>query len=378
MSKTLNTIIVLRNDHEGPKFGTADSNVTLKAGEVGVHYLENGNVMVKMGDGQSAWADLKQIEGVFEQNQILTYDFGRHKTQNGFVDAGGAGMTMSQWLIDALSETKEPTIVGPTYTLAASTITTNTNTKEIGSQVTKLAWDGTFTSGSYEYGSKSEDGQTKYTDDGTGITATYVMTSTNAGSLAATENGTLTLTNPITIAGTSGTSCGSITGKCTWIKSPRVPVNNVGATTSGQIEGGSNEVTVSYSVTGYREGCFYGTVSTANFNESMITSSVVRGLQKKTGKNYASATNLAYTVPVGATAILIAVPAGKTGPTSVLNTTVNAEMWGDNFKKVTVEVGGADATANSVGNFAVDYDVYYFIPANAYGSTAALQIDLGA
>lgn len=378
MSKTLNTIIVLRNDHDGPKFGTADSTVTLKAGEVGVHYLDNGNVMVKMGDGSSAWDDLKQIEGVFEEDQILTYDFGRHKTSNGFVNAGGAGMTMSQWLIHALSETKAPTIAQPTYSLAAGTVTTNTGNKEIGSQVTKLGWDGTFTSGSYEYGSKSEDEQTKYTDTDTGVTATYVMTSTNAGSLAATVDGTLTLTNPITIASTSSASCGSITGKCTWTKSPRKPVNNVGAVVDGQIQSGSDEKTVSYSVTGYREGCFYGTVSTANFTSDMITSAVVRGLQKKTGKNYASASNLAYTVPVGATAILIAVPSGKTGPTSVLNTTVNAEMWGDNFNKVTISVGGADATANSVGNYAIDYDVYYYVPANAYGSTAALQIDLGA
>ena len=378
MSKQLNTIIVLRNDHKGPKFGTADSNVTLQAGEVGVHYLDNGNVMVKMGDGSSAWDDLKQIEGVFEEDQILTYDFGRHKTENGFVNAGGAGMTMSQWLIDALSETKAPTIAQPTYSLSAGAVTTNTGNKEIGSKVTKLGWDGTFTSGSYEYGSKSEDEQTTYTDTATGVTATYVMTSTNAGSLAASVDGTLTLTNPITISSTSSASCGSITGTCTWTKSPRKPVNNVGAVVAGQIESGSDEKTVSYSVTGYREGCFYGTVSTANFTSDMITSSVVRGLQKKTGKNYASASDLAYTVPVGATAILIAVPSGKTGPTSVLNTTVNAEMWGDNFKKVTIEVGGADATESSVGDYALDYDVYYYIPANAYGKTAALQIDLGA
>lgn len=379
MEKTLNTIIVLRNDHgDAVKFGTAGSDVILKAGELGIHYLDNGNVVVKSGDGQSEWAKLKQIEGVFEEDQIITYDFGRHKTTNGYVNAGGAGMTMSQWLIHALSETKDPTIAQPTYSLAAGAITTNTGNNEIGSQVTKLAWDGTFTSGSYEYGSKSEDEQTKYTDTATGVTATYEMTSTNNGSLANTLDGTLTLATPIVISSTSGTSCGSITGKCNWIKSPRKPVNNVGVVVDGQIESGSDEKTVSYSVTGYREGCFYGTVDIANFTSDKITSQIVRGLQKKTGKNYASATNLAYTVPVGATAIIIAVPSGKTGPTSVLNTTVNAEMWGDNFKKVVISIGGADASQSSTGNYAIDYDVYYYIPANAYGSTAALQIDLGA
>ena len=47
MEKTLNTIIVLRNDKSTD---WADSDVILREGEVGVSYLENGNVVVKAGD----------------------------------------------------------------------------------------------------------------------------------------------------------------------------------------------------------------------------------------------------------------------------------------------------------------------------------------
>lgn len=386
-------ILIVRNDSTT---AWKDGTYRLEKGELGIGYLSNGNVIVKCGEVDEVasaaqgttvmktWANCPQVEGVFESNPVLTYNFGRYTTTNGYVETQGEGMTTSQWLIHCLAETKEPTISQPSYTLSASTITTNTSNKEIGSKVTKLAWGGTWSSGSYEYGSKI--GDTKYTDTGTGITVSYVV-SRDGNSIGTSLSGTHTLTNPIVIGSTSATNLGKIACTCTWSASPRTPVNNIGVATSGQIAGGSTTQEVSYSITGYREGCFYGTVTTANFNKDMITSAVVRGLSKKLGANYSKKDNLAYTVPSGATAILIAVPEGKTGPTSVLNTTVNAEMFGEydadsqkygNFGKVTISVGGADATATSVGSYATNYDVYYFIPANAYSSTAALQIDLGA
>ena len=44
--KTLNTVIVLRNDKSTD---WANSDVILRAGELGVSYLENGNIVVKAG-----------------------------------------------------------------------------------------------------------------------------------------------------------------------------------------------------------------------------------------------------------------------------------------------------------------------------------------
>lgn len=384
-TKQFNMILIVRNDSTT---NWADGTYRLQKGELGIGYLPNGNVIVKCGEideeatleqgttVMKTWANCPQVEGVFEENPVLTYNFGRYQTSNGYVETAGQGMTTSQWLIHCLAETKEPTIAQPNYSLAASTITTNTGNKEIGSKVTKLAWNGTWSAGSYEYGSKI--GDTKYTDTTTGVTATYAV-SRDGNAIGTDLDGTHTLATPIVINSTSAIDLGKIACTCTWTASPRTPVNNIGTTTTGQISAGNDTKEVSYSITGYREGCFYGTVTTANFNKDMITSAVVRGLSKKLGANYNKKDNLAYTVPVGATAILIAVPSGKTGPTSVLNTTVNAEMFNEeNFKKVTISVGGADATSTSVGDYATNYDVYYYIPANAYGSTAALQIDLGA
>ena len=106
--KTLNTIIVLRNDKSTD---WADSDVILREGELGVSYLDNGNVMVKAGNGKDVFADLPQVESVLESDMMLTYSFGKHTVPTGgSKNAGGTGMTMSQWIADALKKTVEPTI----------------------------------------------------------------------------------------------------------------------------------------------------------------------------------------------------------------------------------------------------------------------------
>ena len=147
-SKQINTVIVLRNDQTT---AWESSEHVMLAGEVGIGYLPNGNVIAKLGDGEHTWSSLKQLEGVLENDITLTYNFGRHTIQNGSVNAGGKGMTTSQWLIDALSEIKEPTIIKPNASLSASAVVAGS--REIGSYITGLKWDGSVSYGSYEYGS---------------------------------------------------------------------------------------------------------------------------------------------------------------------------------------------------------------------------------
>lgn len=49
MAQTINTIIVLRNDQTT---NWESSSVVMLKGEVGIGYLENGNVIAKLGDGE--------------------------------------------------------------------------------------------------------------------------------------------------------------------------------------------------------------------------------------------------------------------------------------------------------------------------------------
>ena len=77
---------------------------------------------------------------------------------------------------------------------------------------------------------------------------------------------------------------------------------------------------------------------------------------------------------------IIACPDGKAGPKSVLNTTVNAEMWGEtNFVPVSggITVGGADSNGDDVGNYSTKYNVWVYKPAEAYSGAASLTITLG-
>lgn len=379
--KTLNTIIVLRNGSK--EAWEAEGSYILKAGEVGVGYMDVYNAegsevvktvpIIKVGDGETPWKQLPQAEGVFEKDVVLTSKLGQYEpSAAGFIKVEGSkGMTTSEFLLSALSKVKEPTITAPTFSLSATSL----GTKEIGTKITELAWTGTYTGGSYEYGSKK--GTTTYTKaQGSNQSVTgYEVTCTLDGIVDQKEDGKVVLTDAY-IVEKKADNFASVTSKCSWGASDRTPLNNVGETTEGQLTAGSSTKTAYYSVNVYREGFYYGTSTTA-VDPTKLTSADIRKLSK-TGASYAKGTKT-VSVPVGAASIILACPKANTGVTDVLNTTVNAGM-NDAFglsNPTVVSVGGADATASSVGNYAADYNVWVYTPAEAYGSTASLTITLG-
>lgn len=386
--KTLNTIIVLRNGSK--EAWEADDSYTLVAGEVGVGYMdvmaEDGSTVaktvpiIKVGDGVTAWKDLPQAEGVFEKDVVLTSTFGKYTPSNGYVKVPNSkGMTTTEFLMDALSEVKEPTINAPTFTLSATSL----GTKEIGTTISSVAWTGTFNNGSYQYGSKK--GDTVYTattsnQSATGYVVSCTPDATNGTGIVVDkvdqkEDGSATFSTGYVVSGTASKTIASVTSTCSWGASDRDPVNNVGEVTEGKLAAGSSTKTVSYSVSGYREGFYAGTVTTAITDPAtQITSDMIRGLGTKSKTNYAKGTKT-VNVPVGAASIIIACPKANTGVTDILNTTVNAGM-NDAFKLTSptvVSVQGADKT----DTYAADYNVWVYTPAEAYGKTASLTVTLG-
>ena len=156
----LDIVLIVRNDKTTV---WKQSTYKLEKGELGIGYYDNGKVIVKIGaeDGSKTWNECKQVEDILEKDLILTYNFGRHTTSNGFVNAGGTGMTVSEWLEDALSVTENPDISKPTASISASF---TPSSGEVGTSITKVNWDGTFTDGTYEFGStetKTETDATK-------------------------------------------------------------------------------------------------------------------------------------------------------------------------------------------------------------------------
>lgn len=363
-SKQINTVIVLRNDQTT---AWESSDHIMLAGEVGIGYLPNGNVIAKLGDGEHTWSSLKQLEGVLEDDITLTYNFGRHVIKNGSVNAGGKGMTTNQWLIDALSEIKEPNIIKPNASLSASAV----GGGEIGSYITGLEWDGSVSYGSYEYGSVGHVGQSASGLSSSDVS--WAISNSHNIQTAATEDGTFTLgDNKIQIDSESLKEYAQITGVCTLdVTNARTPINNVGKATEGKITGFSDgntqkSITASVSASSYRKP-FWGVLAHANvLNVDNLTSADIRGLSNSGISNKGLPSSIA--VPVGSQMVIFAAKAGEykslvAKDAAAMNAVVS-------FEKVT----NAVAVEGANGFTAADYDIWYVNWGAGIGSAKQLSL----
>ena len=375
--KTLNTIIVLRNDKSTH---WADSDVILKEGELGVSYLDNGNVIVKAGDGVNKFADLKQVESVLEDNIILTHNFGKHKTSNGYVDAGGKDMTMTQWVIDSLSEILPPTVNYPGATLTCGTITTDTGDKEIGSKINSFSWTGTPTYGSYKdavndgtYGTKED-----ITSNDTGLDAsnfTWLVTNSLDSQTGSTEDGTFTLSSEIykQLNNEAATTYAYLNGKVTLDASnSRTPLNNVGAEyADGKIAGfdknGTTEKTfsnVAVSCGAFRKP--FWAVLTTPLAIDTLTSAEVRGLSGNGTKNDGFPTTLS--VATGSRQVIFCAKAG------VYKTLVATDTAAMNAGVTFTKHANAVAVRGANDFTATGYDVWEVTWADPIESAKSLSL----
>lgn len=354
--KILNTIIVLRNDSST---NWADSDVILQEGETGISYLENGNVMVKVGNGVDKWADLSQVESVLENDVMLTYSVGKHSVASGsFKNAGGKNMTFSQWFLDAHKETVEPTITQPDVSMTASAPNSGKDL-EIGSYITEFSWTGTPTMGSYKIGTATQS---------TGLAASDFSwsVSNNADSqTATTEDGTFALTSDKykQINNTSATTYAVVSATVTLDPSnANTPKNNLGENTEGKITGfdttGTKTKTLSanVSVTGYRNTWYYvGTNMDFALDSDGIRTNA-------TAKNANTTSFGTVTIPAGTKRVMFAVLGDKT-LTSVIDVDGQNLDVKANFTKETVAIKGAN-------NFeAANYSVFHFENENGIAAT---------
>lgn len=357
MEKTLNTIIVLRNDSSTD---WANSDVVLKSGELGVSYLDNGNVMVKAGNGVDKWADLAQVESVLESDMMLTYSFGKHTVPTGgSLNAGGTNMTMSQWIADALKKTVEPTIKRyPNAGLSASCANSGASL-EIGSYITSVSYTGSLSEdGDYETNGKEtasgikssdlswevtlgDDAATKKTSATGSYTTNIQINSTTANTVYATvkATATLSLTNVVT------------------------PTNNLGeANADKKIKGfdaaGTTTKSLSADVkaSGYRNTWYYvGTDDTFELTSANIRS-------KFTAKNASTTSFGTVTIPAGTKRVAFAVLGNKTLSSVIDVDGQNLDVKA-NFTKETIAIEGAN------GFEAANYSVFHFENPNGVAAT---------
>lgn len=293
----------------------------------------------------------------FDSDLTITANVGVHKVDSttGSKTIETTGKNVKQVMDTLFASEANPKATNPSVSALTLKNGTSTlaSTAEVGTTITPV-YSATFGAGSYTYG------------PATGITAKSWSITDSKGATSTTKDGSFTAFK------IEDEEVYKVSATATYDAGSGIPVTNLGNKyESVKIPGGTTSVKDSNTVTGYREGCFYGNLSSI---PETFTSTTIRNLVK-TGAAY-SAKEISHKVTVGTKAIVIACPADETGMTEVLNTTVNAKM-GSNFVKQTVSVGGADATADSIGDYATNYNVWVYTPAEAYGSEADLTITLG-
>jgi hypothetical protein len=284
------------------------------------------------------------------------------------------GKTLDQFLDSILSQRVAPTVTNPSYTLNVTA--TKNYGNEVGSIISKLSYTTTSSAGSYNYGSKEDPNS-----NDTGITLSYNV-KYNGTSIGTAKTGSKDGLS-IVIDSTSSKTYATLNGTMTCSGTVRTPLDNLGDDKDGNDNAYTKASTATktsdakVTITGYYEGCYYGTVSSSGgiTSSSQLTSNVIRGLSKTSAK-YSSQT-LTLNVGIGTTAIIIACDADKTGPTNVVNTTVNAPMTtlfgsGNVFAEVYVNSGNN-------ANYKKKYKVWIYTPASgAYTQSASLTITLGS
>lgn len=363
--KTLNTIIVLRNDSSTD---WANSEVILKSGELGVSYLDNGNVLVKAGDGKSKWADLPQVESVLENDVLLTYTVGKHTVASGsFKNAGGKDMTFSEWFIDAHKETVEPTITQPTASLSASAIVENSD-PEIGAKITALRWDGGFSAGSYKIGSATQS---------TGLSSsntTWAVSNSVDSQTSTAMDGTFTLTSDkyIQINTDGSANYARIDATVTLDASgANTPKNNLGENTDGKITaetaGSPWSKQANVAATGYRKP-FWGVIAAADGlkDPTSYVSADVRALPNSatTAKGFPSS----LAVPAGSQMVVFF---AKSGIYSSLTATDDKAM---NAGVTFTKVANACSVEGANGFTGTNYDLWYVNWGAGIGSAKQLTL----
>lgn len=236
------------------------------------------------------------------------------------------------------------------------------------------------TSGTFEFGTTINPSYTatfndgSFTNNGTGtVAAGCALESCTISDGTTNKTGTSATFDSFVLS--ESKSSYSVKATVSHTASTVTPKDNLGSDTNISIAANKTLSSNTLSVTGYRRGYFIGNVSSkAISSEADITSELVRNLSMKKNGNYGAET-INLTVTAGTKTIIVACPATKTGLIDVLNTTVNANMTSSFTKAQNIKIAGADGDATSA--YAIEYNVWYFTPAEAYSGNANLQIKLG-
>lgn len=287
---------------------------------------------------------------------------------NGSATLSAEGKTVSQVLGALLAEAKDPSVDLPSVSFSV-----NGGSGEVGTSYTLPTATLKVTDvGSYTYGSKDAN-NVKYGASDTGVVFAAGDMTVTFGDNTVTNESDLTTNGSISVKATDDetlytddTKKYKFSASAEYTESDRIPLNNLGnkvdskKITSDSISIDDKEVSFS----GWRK-MFMGTVTDAS---AAITSDVIRGLTLVSEQVSKSAKT--FTVPVGATKIIVAFPKSFTSNTPKFE--YFTMSWEDfsGFEVVgTVEVADARGGENGLK----EYTVYAFTHSSPSGFEAATQ-----
>ena len=337
-----------------------------------VHYKHTGYVYsVAYDEDGIAWPKWQAMTGNYSAEDIyFTQDFKFTgpvgvisqkdiDANNGYVARRATGINVQDFLYNLFAKAKNPSVVQPTYKLTATPVVDVDN--EVGNYITKVKWDGTFTPGSYEYGSiNASDTSIRNTDTGTNITASYEMSNSVDTNTDTTLDGTFVLDTPVQIDSTSEKTYAQVTGVCKSSQSPRIPINNLhDPVNSLRIAAKDfNAIIANAKLTGHRK-MFYG----SSTSDIALTSGNVRSLQ---GKAISGTSSINVKIVADAKHVIVALPAGRklltlVNPDSKIDLMTVAGAVGT----TTLVVEGANGFGAENTDDAMFYTIYEYKPAAA-------------
>ena len=296
---------------------------------------------------------------------VLAGDYGKDSQNHKISTIGNkkigdeiaAGTSIQALLMDILSQRLQPTKSSP----SASIVLTNDSSSgknvevEIGTTYTPK-YKTSFSAGSWTYGPD------------TGCTATQA--SVTFGTDSAKVAGVAATINAGALNGATGTLPGYVVPDATarklylnygWTASTGTPIDNLDDEavdqTNLKISAASGQsAKSSHTVTGIRK--MFGGSSTATTRPT-LNSNLIRTLasNKKSGTG-----TFDVTIAEDANFVFIAVPAGRTVTKVEDGNAFGTDIFGSFEAATTVSVGGADATADSIGSYATNYNVYVYAP----------------
>lgn len=411
----LNTRIVLRNDSTANWL--ASSTQVLMKGEVGIEFLADGKVKIKIGDGIKTWSELDYFGSDVKGAQIFQVSPTAEQTDAAAIEAAVGEATLqtgdiaickraisgekyeytayvysgSAWAAMDGNYNAENVYFDQdlltTSAIGNITLTNGQATIAANGKNLKQVFDTIFVkeaqptanapavtvnlsgAGAKEAGTKLVPSFTASLSAGsytygpaTGITATsWSVTDGRSGVDAVTAaSGSfpeLQVTDGINYRLTAEATHGA----------GAMPITNVGnEAPSKQIPAGSKTGYSSY-ISAYRNS-FFGTLTTVPENE-VFTSAIIRGLSKSNA-SWSNGKQFDVAVPVGAKCIVFAYPASLREVSSVKDVNGMSAEIKTAFSSKTVSVAGANDYSP------IDYRVYYQALPEAVGTANTYKVTI--